>query len=169
MTSEKKPMQTKNKVLIAAITILILAGAAVGIYYGVKSKNDNNTSNLNQGSNNSTSGGTPTNSGALPTPTVAPPALNGTMINGTLFPFYRLTGDAPAPVGVPGTVYTNCKVPGTFSISFDDGPSQVKFCSGPDFPMFCSPLFQERCNMHHTHPYNQIESCTEEMQKRAQP
>ncbi|KAF9113431.1 hypothetical protein BGX30_006951 [Mortierella sp. GBA39] len=45
------------------------------------------------------------------------------MINGVLFPYYTLTGEAPAPVGVPGMVYTTCKTPGTFSISFDDGPS----------------------------------------------
>ncbi|KAK3806779.1 MAG: hypothetical protein J3Q66DRAFT_358456 [Benniella sp.] len=122
MTSEKKPMQTKNKVLIAAITVLILAGAAVGIYFGVR-KDDHTNNNLGQGSNNSTSGGTPTNSGGLPTPTDVP-ALNGTMINGTLFPYYHLTGDAPPPVGVAGTVYTNCRDNNTFSISFDDGPSQ---------------------------------------------
>ncbi|KAI7819334.1 hypothetical protein BC939DRAFT_390092, partial [Gamsiella multidivaricata] len=34
-----------------------------------------------------------------------------------------LTGTAPAPVGVAGMVYTTCKTPGTFSISYDDGPS----------------------------------------------
>ncbi|KAG0245592.1 Carbohydrate esterase 4 protein [Mortierella sp. GBA43] len=120
-----KPMQTKNKVLIAAVAVLVIAGAAVGIYFGVHNSNKNKTENLTQGRSDSTAG-TPTSS-AVPSPSpstpVTPPGQNGTMINGTLFPYYTLTGDAPAPVGVPGTVYTNCKQPNTFSISFDDGPS----------------------------------------------
>ncbi|KAF9200034.1 hypothetical protein BGZ49_009769 [Haplosporangium sp. Z 27] len=132
--SEKKPMQTKNKVLIAAASLIVIAGAACGIYFGVHNKNSSNNNNtVNSVSNNSTlnntssaSANTPTStsSSATPTPTNAlPSGQNGTMINGTLFPYYSLTGDAPAPVGVPGVVYTTCKTPGTFSISFDDGPS----------------------------------------------
>ncbi|KAF9435492.1 hypothetical protein BGZ76_006177 [Entomortierella beljakovae] len=118
--SEKKPMQTKNKILIAAISIVVIAGVAVGIYFGVHNKNSDNNS-----SNNSTSNPTTSSNGAQPTPTgILPPTQNGTMINGTLFPYYNLQGEAPAPVGVAGMVYTNCKVPNTFSISFDDGPSE---------------------------------------------
>ncbi|KAK3833623.1 MAG: hypothetical protein J3R72DRAFT_231311 [Linnemannia gamsii] len=45
------------------------------------------------------------------------------MVNGTLLPYYTYTGPAPAPVTTAGTVYTNCKVPNTYSISYDDGPS----------------------------------------------
>ncbi|KAF9169631.1 hypothetical protein BGX21_008017 [Mortierella sp. AD011] len=128
--SEKKPMQTKNKVLIAAVSLIVVAGVACGVYFGVHNKNTNNNTS-NSTSNNSTSGSTssvvsptPTSAGATPTPTnVLPSGQNGTMINGTLFPYYTLTGEAPAPVGIPGMVYTTCKTPGTFSISFDDGPS----------------------------------------------
>ncbi|KAF9949800.1 Carbohydrate esterase 4 protein [Mortierella alpina] len=101
MSSEKgesKPMQTKNKILIAAISAVVVVGVALGIYFGVHNKNNSNS--------------------------VTPPGQNGTMINGTLFPYYTLTGPAPAPVGVAGMVYTTCKTPNTFSISFDDGPSE---------------------------------------------
>ncbi|KAG0275655.1 Carbohydrate esterase 4 protein [Linnemannia exigua] len=122
--AEKKPMQTKNKILIAAATAIVLAGVAVGIYFGVR-KNDN--SNANGSTNNSNSGPSvaPTTTTSIaPTPTVAPPPLlNGTMVNGTLLPYYTLTGPQAAPATTAGTVYTNCNVPNTYSISYDDGPS----------------------------------------------
>ncbi|KAF9371618.1 hypothetical protein CPB97_001848 [Podila verticillata] len=124
--TEKKPMQTKNKVLIGVVSALVVVGVALGIYFGTKSNGDNKTGNA---TNDRSLGGQPTpttTSGAAPSPTptsVVPAHGNGTMINGTLFPYYTLTGEAPAPVGVPGMVYTTCKTPGTFSISFDDGPS----------------------------------------------
>lgn len=127
--TEKKPMQTKNKVLIGVVSALVVVGVALGIYFGTKSNGDNNTGNA---TNDKSLGGLPTptttasGAGPSPTPTgVVPAHGNGTMINGTLFPYYTLTGEAPAPVGVPGMVYTTCKTPGTFSISFDDGPSIV--------------------------------------------
>ncbi|KAF9099878.1 Carbohydrate esterase 4 protein [Mortierella sp. AD031] len=127
-TGEKKPMQTKNKILIAAASIIVIVGIAVGIYFGVRKNGNNNATN---GSNNSVGGsssstdGSSATSSAAPQPTaVLPPAAqNGTMVNGTLLPYYVLTGDAPAPVTTAGIVYTNCKVPGTYSISYDDGPS----------------------------------------------
>ncbi|KAI1309976.1 hypothetical protein EDD11_003925 [Mortierella claussenii] len=128
--SEKKPMQTKNKVLIAAISLVVVAGIAIGAYFGVHNKNSNNTSD-NKSNNStlnptsSTLGASSTTSAAAPTPTgVTPPGQNGTMINGTLFPYYTLTGTPPPPVGIPGVVYTTCKTPGTYSMSFDDGPSE---------------------------------------------
>ncbi|KAF9132696.1 Carbohydrate esterase 4 protein [Mortierella sp. 14UC] len=125
---EKKPMQTKNKILIAVASIIVLAGIAVGIYFGVR-KNDNANGKSNNSSDRSNSGSSvapsaTTTGGAVPTPSVVPPPLqNGTMVNGTLLPYYTLTGPAPAPVTTAGTVYTNCNVPGTYSISYDDGPS----------------------------------------------
>ncbi|KAF9896031.1 hypothetical protein BX616_008279, partial [Lobosporangium transversale] len=123
MAAEKKPMQTKNKVLIAGISLIIVAGIAVGVYFGVhkNSSSSENKANESIGGGN----GTPTTS-APPTSTTAvtPPDQKGTMINGTLFPYYNLTGEAPAPVGLPGVVYTTCKTPGTYSISYDDGPSE---------------------------------------------
>lgn len=132
--TEKKPMQTKNKVLIGVVSALVVVGVALGIYFGTKSNSDNKTGNT---TTDKSLGGQPTptsTSGAVPSPTptvVVPTHGNGTMINGTLFPYYTLTGEAPAPVGVPGMVYTTCKTPGTFSISFDDGPSIVSIlCSG---------------------------------------
>ncbi|KAF9983016.1 hypothetical protein BGZ65_002267 [Modicella reniformis] len=121
MANGGKPMQTKNKILIAAVSIIVIVGVALGVYFGVR----NNKDSSNHESNNSI-GGIPSSS-AVPTPTAAPPpppAQNGTMINGTLFPYYNgLTGQVPATVGIPGMVYTNCVTPNTFSISFDDGPS----------------------------------------------
>ncbi|KAG0211269.1 Carbohydrate esterase 4 protein [Mortierella sp. GBA30] len=127
---EKKPMQTKNKVLIAAVSVVVIVGVALGIYFGVHNKNNNSSNNSTENKTDQSTQPTPTGSNnvsASPTPTgsVTPPAgQNGTMINGTLFPYYTLTGPAPAPVGVAGTVYTTCKTPNTFSISFDDGPSE---------------------------------------------
>ncbi|KAF9424639.1 hypothetical protein BGZ94_008012 [Podila epigama] len=120
--AEKKPMQTKNKILIAAISVAIIVGVALGIYFGTKGNNDNEKSNTN---NDKSTSGEPVPTTTPPTPTPQPtgPKVNGTMINGTLFPYYTLEGPEPATVGIPGTVYTNCKTPGTFSISFDDGPS----------------------------------------------
>ncbi|KAG0019457.1 hypothetical protein BGZ82_000135, partial [Podila clonocystis] len=122
--TEKKPMQTKNKVLIGVVSALVIVGVALGVYFGTK----NNGNKTGDTTNDKSFGGLPTpttTSGAAPspTPTGAPTHGNGTMINGVLFPYYTLTGEAPAPVGVPGMVYTTCKTPGTFSISFDDGPS----------------------------------------------
>lgn len=126
--TEKKPMQTKNKILIGVVSALVIVGVALGVYFGTKN-NDNKSGIAN---NDKSLGGSPTTTfGAAPsptptpTPTGAPTHGNGTMINGVLFPYYTLTGEAPAPVGVPGMVYTTCKTPGTFSISFDDGPSIV--------------------------------------------
>ncbi|KAF9109906.1 hypothetical protein BGX27_007009 [Mortierella sp. AM989] len=120
-TSEKKSMQTKNKVLIAAVSFVVIAGVALGVYFGVHKNSGNSNSNSNSANN---SNSTPTSASATPTPTNGlPNGQNGTMINGTLFPYYTLTGPAPAPVGIPGMVYTTCKIPNTFSISFDDGPS----------------------------------------------
>jgi hypothetical protein len=127
---EKKPMQTKNKILIAVASIIVVAGIAVGIYFGVR-KNDNNSNNSNSSSDNSQAGSSssliPSSTTAAPQPTgvLPPPAQNGTMVNGTLLPYYTLTGPAPAPVTTAGTVYTNCVVNGTYSISYDDGPSAV--------------------------------------------
>ncbi|KAG0292588.1 Carbohydrate esterase 4 protein [Linnemannia gamsii] len=122
---EKRSMQTKNKILIAVASIIVVAGIAVGIYFGVR-KNDNN-SNSNSFSDKASSGTSIVPSGttsAAPQPTVVPPPLqNGTMVNGTILPYYTLTGPAPAPVTTAGTVYTNCVVNGTYSISYDDGPS----------------------------------------------
>lgn len=127
---DKKPMQTKNKILIAAASIIVIAGIAVGVYFGVR-KTDNATGQINNATGDSSSvSGTPsatpsaTTSVAPQTTAVLPPAgQNGTMVNGTLLPYYTLTGPAPAPVTTAGTVYTNCKVPNTYSISYDDGPS----------------------------------------------
>lgn len=124
--AEKRPMQTKNKILIAAASIIVIAGIAVGIYFGVR-KNDNaNGSSSNSSSGNAIPPSSATTS-AAPQPTgVLPPAgQNGTMVNGTLFPYYTLTGPVPAPKTTAGTVYTNCVEPGTYSISYDDGPSAV--------------------------------------------
>ena len=125
--AEKKPMQTKNKILIAAASIIVIAGIAVGIYFGVR-KNDNSSSSSGNSSSGSSSSGDPSaTASAAPQPTgVLPPAgQNGTMVNGTLLPYYTLTGPAPAPKTTAGTVYTNCVEPGTYSISYDDGPSAV--------------------------------------------
>ncbi|KAG0327495.1 hypothetical protein BG000_000940, partial [Podila horticola] len=115
-TTGKKPMQTKNKVLIGVVSAVVIVGVALGVYFGTKSNGDNKTGNT---TNDKSLGGLPTptlttTTGAAPspTPTGVPTHGNGTMING-----------APAPIGVPGMVYTTCKTPGTFSISFDDGPS----------------------------------------------
>ncbi|KAG0248515.1 hypothetical protein BG011_010188 [Mortierella polycephala] len=119
---EKRSMQTKNKILVATVSAVVIVGVALGIYFGVRNSDNNDSSNK---SNTSTAPDpVPTNA---PVPTSAPeppPGINGTMINGTLFPYYTLTGEAPAPVGIDGKVYTNCVTPNTFSISFDDGPSQ---------------------------------------------
>ncbi|KAF9273788.1 Carbohydrate esterase 4 protein [Linnemannia elongata] len=128
--AEKKPMQTKNKILIAAASIIVIAGIAVGIYFGVR-KNDNaNGSSSNSSSGNAISSSSSsvvpsatTSSAPQPTTVLPPAGQNGTMVNGTLLPYYTLTGPAPAPVTTAGTVYTNCVVPGTYSISYDDGPS----------------------------------------------
>ncbi|KAF9577601.1 hypothetical protein BGW38_007088, partial [Lunasporangiospora selenospora] len=127
---EKKSMQTKNKVLIALVSLVVIVGIALGVYFGVKSKNDadnrvsNKSQNINGGTSSTTATATTTTTTAAPTPTTAPALTNGTMINGTLFPYYVLDGPAPAPVGVAGKVYTTCTEPNTFSISFDDGPSE---------------------------------------------
>ncbi|KAF9572717.1 hypothetical protein EC968_009532 [Mortierella alpina] len=128
MSSEKgesRPMQTKNKILIAAVSAVVVVGVALGIYFGVHNKNSSNNSSDNK-SDNLAKPTTTSSASSSPSPTggVTPPSQNGTMINGTLFPYYTLTGPAPAPVGVAGMVYTTCKTPNTFSISFDDGPSQ---------------------------------------------
>ncbi|KAF9925419.1 Carbohydrate esterase 4 protein [Linnemannia zychae] len=122
---KKKGMQTKNKVLIGAISLVVIAGVAVGVYFGIRSHN-----NANGTSNNATGGNSPntvppsatTAAPAGPT-SVPPPLHNGTMVNGTLLPYYTLTGPKPAPATVAGKVYTNCVVNGTYSISYDDGPS----------------------------------------------
>ncbi|KAG0381086.1 Carbohydrate esterase 4 protein [Mortierella sp. AD032] len=125
---KKKGMQTKNKVLISIITFLVIAGVGVGVYFGIRNNN-----NANGSSGNATGGNTPTAAptaattaparpSGVPTPPT-PPLHNGTMVNGTLLPYYTLTGPKPAPVTVSGRVYTNCVVPGTYSISYDDGPS----------------------------------------------
>ncbi|KAF9176949.1 hypothetical protein BGZ51_009369 [Haplosporangium sp. Z 767] len=119
---EKKPMQTKNKILIAAVSALVIVGVALGIYFGVR----NNDSNSSSNKSNTSTQPPPTSNGSTPSPapTGSPAGINGTMINGTLFPYYTLTGEAPAPVGIAGKVYTTCVTPNTFSISFDDGPSE---------------------------------------------
>ncbi|KAG0324358.1 hypothetical protein BGZ99_001924 [Dissophora globulifera] len=129
LTKEKKPMQTKNKVLIAAVSLVVVVGIVVGVYFGIHNKNNasNNSASSNK-SNNPTAGPTTTSASVpnIPQPSSTPQlpsGQNGTMINGTLFPYYTLTGNAPAPVGVAGQVYTTCTTPNTFSISFDDGPS----------------------------------------------
>ncbi|KAK3832328.1 MAG: hypothetical protein J3R72DRAFT_454162 [Linnemannia gamsii] len=121
---KKKGMQTKNKVLISIITFIVIAGVGVGVYFGIRNNN-----NANGSSGNATGGNTPTAAptaparpSGVPTPPT-PPLHNGTMVNGTLLPYYTLTGPKPAPVTVAGRVYTNCVVPGTYSISYDDGPS----------------------------------------------
>ncbi|KAF9279523.1 hypothetical protein BGZ68_007873 [Mortierella alpina] len=129
MSSEKgesKPMQTKNKILIAAVSAVVVVGVALGIYFGVHNKNNSNNDSSDKKSDSSTQPAPTLSASPTPSPTggVIPPVNNGTMINGTLFPYYTLTGPAPAPVGVAGTVYTNCKTPNTYSISFDDGPSE---------------------------------------------
>ncbi|KAG0019638.1 hypothetical protein BGZ81_009642 [Podila clonocystis] len=123
--TEKKPMQTKNKVLIGVVSALVIVGIALGVYFGTKNNGNKTGDTTNDKSHGGLPTPTPTTSGAAPspTPTGTPAHGNGTMINGVLFPYYTLTGEAPAPVGVPGMVYTTCKTPGTFSISFDDGPS----------------------------------------------
>ncbi|KAF9551756.1 Carbohydrate esterase 4 protein [Mortierella hygrophila] len=122
----KKPMQTKNKILIAAASIIVIAGIAVGIYFGVR-KNDNangSSSNSTGESSSSSSSAVPSGTtSAAPQPTGVLPVQNGTMVNGTLLPYYTLTGPVPAPKATAGTVYTNCVEPGTYSISYDDGPS----------------------------------------------
>ncbi|KAG9066863.1 hypothetical protein KI688_012775 [Linnemannia hyalina] len=124
---KKKGMQTKNKVLISAISLVVIAGAAAGVYFGIRNHN-----NANGISGNATGGNAPpittaparTSGAPTPSPTPAPqPLHNGTMVNGTLLPYYTLTGPAPAPATIAGKVYTNCIVPGTYSISYDDGPS----------------------------------------------
>ncbi|KAG0065794.1 Carbohydrate esterase 4 protein [Linnemannia elongata] len=123
---KKKGMQTKNKVLISVISLVVIAGVAVGVYFGIRSHN-----NANGISGNATGGNAPpattaparTSSAPTPSPTPTPPLHNGTMVNGTLLPYYTLTGPAPAPATTAGHVYTNCVVPGTYSISYDDGPS----------------------------------------------
>ncbi|KAF9386624.1 hypothetical protein CPC16_007446 [Podila verticillata] len=110
MTQVKTPMQTKNKVLIEVVSVLVVVGVALDIYFCTKSDSDNKTGNTTNGA-----------SGPLPTPIVPSHGIGkGSTINGALFPYYVLTGEAPAPVSVPGTVYTNYKTPNTFSISFDD-------------------------------------------------
>ncbi|KAF9027564.1 hypothetical protein BGZ52_002978 [Haplosporangium bisporale] len=112
MTQVKTPMQTKNKVLIEVVSVLVVVGVALDIYFCTKSDSDNKTGNTTNGA-----------SGPLPTPIVPSHGIGkGSTINGALFPYYVLTGETPAPVSVPGTVYTNYKIPNTFSISFDDGP-----------------------------------------------
>jgi peptidoglycan/xylan/chitin deacetylase (PgdA/CDA1 family) len=126
---KKKGMQTKNKVLISVISLVVIAGVAVGVYFGIRSHNNANGISGNATGSNAPGSTVPpaaTTTPARPsgTPTPAPPPLhNGTMVNGTLLPYYTLTGPAPAPVTVAGRVYTNCVVPGTYSISYDDGPS----------------------------------------------
>ncbi|KAG0196138.1 Carbohydrate esterase 4 protein [Mortierella sp. GBA30] len=117
---KKKGKQTKNRVLIGVISLVMIAGVAVGVYFGIRhnNNNNNNNNNKNNSSGNVNSGGT------SPSPTPAPGLHNGTMINGTVLPYYTLTGPKPAPATLAGHVYTNCVVPGTYSISYDDGPSR---------------------------------------------
>jgi peptidoglycan/xylan/chitin deacetylase (PgdA/CDA1 family) len=126
MSPEKKGVQTKNKVLIAIISLIVIAGVGLGIFFGIRSHN-----NANGSTDNATGGNMPaptavTAAPAKPSgmpPAPPPPLHNGTMVNGTLLPYYTLTGPKPAPVAIAGHVYTNCVVPGTYSISYDDGPS----------------------------------------------
>ncbi|KAF9978458.1 hypothetical protein BGZ73_002354 [Actinomortierella ambigua] len=120
--TEKQPMQRKNKILIAVIAFLVALGVVLGLVFGLKSKNV--TNDQDKKSDTAKEDPKPADGGNNTTTTPPPPPLaNGTMINGVLFPYYTLQGPTPDPVGVPGTVYTNCKVPNTFSISYDDGPS----------------------------------------------
>ncbi|KAG0235579.1 Carbohydrate esterase 4 protein [Actinomortierella wolfii] len=125
--SEKKPMQRKNKILLAVITLLVIVGVVLGLVFGLKSKdskdNQDKKSDTSMNDPNPPSNGDGTSNGNNNTTAPVPSNGNGTMINGVLFPYYNLQGPTPEPVGIPGTVYTNCKVPGTFSISYDDGPS----------------------------------------------
>ncbi|KAF9103248.1 hypothetical protein BGX29_003630 [Mortierella sp. GBA35] len=126
---KKKGMQTKNKVLITVISLVVIAGVAVGVYFGIRSHNKGNAIGGINGNNPSgTLGALPPSatSAAPPVPTTtAPPQLhNGTMVNGTLLPYYTLTGPKPAPATAAGSLHLNCVVPGTYSISYDDGPSE---------------------------------------------